>query len=116
MNSEKDHDAQFAALDRITLTQGQKHNLDGAKLQACIKAQQDDAVKASVHEGEGLGVEATPTMFVNGEKVDGAVPISELRTILDRALVQAGGSAPVHPADPADPEPPANRRPRRNEQ
>ena len=47
-------------------------------MQACIKAQQDDAVKASVHEGEALGVEATPTMFVNGEKVDGALPIGEL--------------------------------------
>jgi len=98
VNSEKSHDAQFAALDRITTTQGQKHNLDGAKLQTCIKAQQDDSVKASVHEGEDLGVEATPTMFINGEKVDGALPIDELRAVLDRALVQAGETAPVHPA------------------
>lgn len=98
VNSEKSHDAQFAALDRITMTQGQKHNLDGARLQACIKAQPDDSVKASVHEGEDLGVEATPTMFVNGEKVDGALPIDELRAVLDRALVQAGETAPVHPA------------------
>ena len=79
-------------------TQGQKHSLDATKLQACIKAQQDDAVKASVHEGEALGVEATPTMFVNGEKVDGALPIGELRAVLDRALVQAGVPAPAHPA------------------
>jgi hypothetical protein len=43
-------------------------------------------------------VEATPTMFVNGEKVDGALPIAELRAVLDRALVQAGESPPVHPA------------------
>jgi protein-disulfide isomerase len=98
VNSEKTHDAQFAALDRIALAQGQKHNLDGSKLQACIKAQQDDAVKASVHEGEALGVEATPTMFVNGEKVDGALPIGDLRAVLDRALVQAGVPAPVHAA------------------
>ena len=90
------------------LTQGQKHNLDAAKLQACIKAQKDDAVKASVHEGEALGVEATPTMFVNGEKMDGALPIGELRAVLDRALVQAGEPAPVHPAAA-----PATRRSRR---
>ena len=69
-----------------------------AKLQACIKAQQDDRVKASVHEGEDLGVEATPTMFINGEKVDGALPIDDLRAVLDRALVQAGQTPPVHPA------------------
>ena len=98
VNSEKSHDAQFAALDRIATEQGQKHNLDATKLQACIKAQQDDTVKASVHEGEALGVEATPTMFINGEKVDGALPISELRAVLDRALVQAGETPPVHPA------------------
>jgi protein-disulfide isomerase len=98
VNSEKSHDGQFAALDRMATEQGQKHNLDGTKLQACIKAQQDDKVKASVHEGEALGVQATPTMFVNGEQVDGAVSISELRTILDRALVQAGETPPAHPA------------------
>ncbi len=98
VNSEKGHDGQFAALDRLTMEQGQKHNLDGAKLQACIKAQQDDKVKASVHEGEALGVEATPTMFVNGEQVDGALSISELRAVLDRALVEAGETPPAHPA------------------
>ncbi len=98
VNSEKGHDAQFAALDRITVVQGQKHSLDGTKLQACIKAQQDEGVKASVREGETLGVDATPTMFVNGEKVDGALPLSELRAVLDRALVQAGVTPPVHTA------------------
>jgi len=98
VNSEKSHDGQFAALDRMAQAQGQKHNLDGAKLLACIKAQQDDNVKASVHEAEALGVEATPTMFVNGEKVDGALSISELRAVLDRALVQAGVPAPMHSA------------------
>jgi protein-disulfide isomerase len=98
VNSEKNHDGQFAALDRMALEQGQKHNLDGTKLQACIKAQQDDQVKTSVHEGEALGVEATPTMFVNGEQVDGALSLSELRAILDRALVQAGETPPAHPA------------------
>jgi len=98
VNSEKSHDAQFAALDRLAIAQGQKHNLDGTKLQACITAQQDEGVKASVREAEGLGVEATPTMFVNGEKVDGALPINELRAVLDRALIQAGVPAPAHPA------------------
>ena len=43
-------------------------------------------------------MEATPTMFINGEKVDGALPIDELRAVLDRALVQAGQTPPVHPA------------------
>jgi protein-disulfide isomerase len=109
VNAEKSHDLQFAALDRMTTEQGQKHNLDVTKLQVCIKAQQDDSVKSSVHEGEALGVEATPTMFINGEKVDGALPVSELRDVLDRALVQAGETAPVHPAAAASGTQPASK-------
>src|SRR3984893_8371619 len=96
VNSEKSPAGQFMVLDRLALTQGQKHNLDGTKLQTCIKGQQDERVKASVREAEALGVEAAPTMFVNGEKVDGALPISEMRTVLDRALVQAGDPVPAH--------------------
>jgi protein-disulfide isomerase len=97
VNKEKGLDSQLAALDRLALQQGQKHSLDGAQLQACMKAQQDDKVKASLREGESLGVEATPTMFVNGEKIDGALPISDIRAVLDRALQQAGVPAPAHP-------------------
>lgn len=98
VSSEKTRDAQYAALDRLTTEQGQKHNLDQTKLQSCIKAQNDDAVKASVKEGESVGVSATPTMFVNGQEMDGALPVSDLRAALDRALQQAGVPAPVHPA------------------
>jgi protein-disulfide isomerase len=101
VNSEKGQDAQAAALDRITLLQGQKHGLDVVKLQACIKTQNDTAVKASLKEGEALGIEATPTLFVNGEKLDGARPISEVRALLDRALQQAGVAPPAHPTNQA---------------
>jgi protein-disulfide isomerase len=97
VNSAKGRDAEFAELDRLTLLQGQNHNLDAVKLQSCIKAQNEDAVKASLKEGEALGVEATPTLFVNGEKMDGARPIADLRAVFDRALEQAGAAAPPHP-------------------
>jgi protein-disulfide isomerase len=101
INKEKGKDAQFAAVDRLVSEQGKKSNLDSAKLDACIKAQQDEKVKASVKEGESLGVEATPTLFINGEKVDGAVPVEQLRAVLDRALQQAGVTPPPHPATPS---------------
>ena len=100
VSSEKGLDAQFAALDRLTVEQGQKHNLDQSKLQACVKAQNEDAVKASMHEAEGVGVTATPTLFVNGQEMDGALPITEMRAALDRALQQAGVSVPAHPPTP----------------
>ena len=101
VNGLKDHDAQNSTLDRLALDQAQKHNEDLGQLQACMKAQNDAAIKASVREGETLGVSATPTMFVNGQEIDGALPITEIRAVLDRALQQAGVPAPVHPADTA---------------
>jgi protein-disulfide isomerase len=33
-----------------------------------------------------IGAQATPTMFVNGEKVEGAVPFATLKAIIDRKL------------------------------
>src|SRR5271165_2710401 len=87
VSGEKNRDGEFAVLDRLATTQGQNHNLDQTKLQSCIKAQNDDSIKASVHEGESVGVEATPTLFVNGEEMDGAIPIADVRAALDRALV-----------------------------
>ncbi len=103
VNSEKGKEAQFEALDRITMLQGQQHNLDTAKLQSCIKAQDDKAVKASMQEGDKLGLNATPTMFVNGQELEGALPIADVRTVLDRALEQAGVTPPPHPAEAAAP-------------
>ena len=98
VNSEKGHEAQFAALDKITLTEGAKFKVDTAKLQACVKAQKADAVTASVKEGEALGVDGTPTMFVNGRSVNGARSVEEFRAVFDSALQQAGVAAPAHPA------------------
>ena len=94
INGEKGHDGQNTELDKLAALQGQKHNLDVGKLQTCLKAQDDKAVRASMHEGDTVGVDATPTMFVNGQKLDGAVPVDEVRGALDRALKDAGVAPP----------------------
>ncbi len=96
VTEQKGRDSQFAELDKSTLSEAGKFKLDAAKLQACIKDQKDNAVKASVKEGESLGVTGTPTMFVNGQMLDGARPISEFRAVFDNALQQAGVPAPAH--------------------
>jgi protein-disulfide isomerase len=96
VNGAQGHDAQLALIDRAALLQGQQRNLDLARLQACVKAQDESAIKSSLHEGDSVGVTATPTIFVNGEEMDGALPIAELRAVLDRALTQAGVPPPVH--------------------
>jgi protein-disulfide isomerase len=106
VSSEKTPEARLEAVDKLTMLQGQKHNLDVVKLQSCIKAQDESAVKASMKEGDAIGVEATPTMFVGGQEIDGAVSISKLRAALDLALKDANLPVPDHgaatpPAAPA---------------
>jgi protein-disulfide isomerase len=103
VGNEKTPAARYDVLDRLTTLQGQKHNLDAAKLQSCIKAQDDSAVKASMKEGDAVGVDATPTLFINGEKLDGAVPPAELRAALDRALKDANLPVPDHSTGSAPP-------------
>lgn len=97
VDNEKTPGARFEAIDKVAMLQGQKHNVDVVKLQSCVKAQNDDAVRASMKEADGIGVNATPTLFINGQKIDGAVPISELRAALDSALKDAGQPVPEHP-------------------
>ena len=67
-----------------------------------MKTQDDGAVRASQREGDKLGVSATPAMFVNGQKIDGAVPIEEVRAVLDSALKDAGVAPPEHKPDTAE--------------
>jgi len=105
VSNEKTPGARLEALDRLTLLQGQKHNLDVVKLQSCVKAQDESAVKASVKGADAVGVDATPTLFVNGEKIDGAVPPNEVRAALDRALKGANLPVPDHAAASLTPPP-----------
>ena len=87
INGEKTPDARLAELDRIALVQGTEHKLDAAKLQACVKTQDTTAIQASVREGDSLGVDSTPTLFINGQEMSGGVvPLPRLRAVLDRAL------------------------------
>jgi protein-disulfide isomerase len=104
VNQEKGRDNQFAALDKAVLSEANKFKVDTPKLQACIKNQKDDSVKASVKEGESLGVSGTPTMFVNGQMMDGARPTADIRALFDSALQQAGAQAPAHASTASAPQ------------
>jgi protein-disulfide isomerase len=96
VDSEKTPGGRLEAIDKMAMLQGQKYSVDVVKLQSCVKAQNEDAVRASMKEADGLGVNATPTLFINGQKIDGAVPISEVRAALDTALKDAGQPVPEH--------------------
>ena len=84
----------FRNLDSAATDQANKHHLDIQKTQACLKKQDESTVRASMSEGDKLGVDSTPTLFINGERVSGAIPEVEMRSIIDRALVDAGDKTP----------------------
>ena len=80
-------------LDKLAREEGQRSKLDLAKLDACIAKQDESAVRASMKQGDSLGVNGTPTLFINGERISGALPQAELWTAIDRALREAGCAA-----------------------
>ena len=97
--SGEDHNLEKSqgTLDRIAREQGKIFSLDAAKLDACLAKQDDAAVRTSMKEAEALGVEGTPFLFVDGEKINGALPSEQVWMVIDRALRAAG----VEPPPPA---------------
>ncbi len=93
--SQKDVQNSFNELDHLTLDIGKKNGADTARLQACIKAQPDAVLKASITEGDSIGVNATPTVFVNGERLEGAVDLEEVKAALNQRLLEAGVQPPA---------------------
>jgi protein-disulfide isomerase len=94
INGKGTQELRVAELDRIAMQQATDHKLDAASLQACVKTQNDAAIKASLREGESLGVDSTPTLFINGQEMSGGVaPLPRLRAALDKALKDAGQPA-----------------------
>ncbi len=75
-----------AQLDKITREQGQFQHVDMAQLDACVAKQDPATVDAMKKLGTALQVDSTPTLFINGDKVDGAVPIDFIFNIIDNAL------------------------------
>lgn len=94
INGDKDLSKSFAELDRITLDLGKKNGANAAALQACIKDQPDTALKASMSEAEAMGVQATPTMFINGQELEGAVDAEDVKLVLNEQLKAAGIQPP----------------------
>jgi protein-disulfide isomerase len=104
INGKATQELRLAELDRVAMQQGADHKVDAGSLQACVKTQNDAAVKASVREGEALGVDSTPTLFINGEEMSGGVaPLPRLRAALDRALKSAAQVAAQPPASQTSP-------------
>lgn len=66
---------------------------DEAKVKACFEAEETKAaVVATLEEAEKIGVDSTPTFFINGRKLSGAQPLEAFQAIIDPELAKAGKS------------------------
>ena len=98
-------------LDKLTLDEGARQQLNQADLAACVQKQDATKIKASVKEAEAepLHVDSAPVLFINGEKVEGALPIETIYRIIDGALTAAGQTPPPPYVTPVKPAPAAIR-------
>lgn len=64
-----------------------KSGADVAKFEECFNSKKYAAhVDASLAEGQRLGINSTPSFFVNSQLVKGAQPIAEFREIIDESV------------------------------
>lgn len=99
---DRDLKKSFANLDRVAKQEATLGMLDEPRLDACIAKQDETKVRASAEEALSLGLEGTPALFIDGEKIPGALPEAQLWTVIDRAL-RAAGVQPPPPGQPSTP-------------
>ncbi|MEK7464963.1 MAG: DsbA family protein [Patescibacteria group bacterium] len=63
--------------------------LNAAQFNTCLDSgKYTDEVAKDFQDGQAAGVTGTPTFFINGQSVVGALPFAQFQTILDAALKQ----------------------------
>lgn len=89
------------ALDAIARDQGKAAKVDETALNACLAKQDQTTVQAGIKDAERLELGSTPVLFINGEKLEGAYPVTDVFRMIDEALIAQGKTPP--PAAPASP-------------
>jgi protein-disulfide isomerase len=70
---------------------GKAAGLDEAKLKDCVDNKKAEAaVKADQAEGMAIGVNSTPTFFINGHKLNGAESFDTFKKQIDDELGKSG--------------------------
>jgi protein-disulfide isomerase len=90
------HDKLFennTALTRPDLEKyAQELGLDMAKFKADLDAQKyKDSIQSDTKEGQAVGVNGTPAVFINGRKINGAYPWETFKKIADDELKKKKG-------------------------
>jgi protein-disulfide isomerase len=89
------HDLLFAAQPDFSRDElvgyARRLGLDGPAFSQCFDSTRfQDEILADQREGRQAGVHGTPTFFINGRKIEGALPIEEFRQAIRQALREAG--------------------------
>lgn len=65
--------------------------LDSGKWQACLKspAKVTATIEGNIESGVKLGVTGTPSYFINGRRLSGALPVEEFKRVIDEELSKA---------------------------
>jgi protein-disulfide isomerase len=95
----------FDALNRIARQMATLDKLDSSTLDACLTRQDETPVRNSMKKAESLKIEGAPALFVQGERIGGALPQDQVWMVIDRALRAAGVEPPAAPAQPAPSKP-----------
>ena len=87
------HDAMFANIRNLFVPAlketARKLGLDGARFDACLDSGKHAAnVRADYQLGESMGVNSTPTIYINGRALVGAQPFEAFKQIIDEELAR----------------------------
>ena len=88
------HDVVFENQQKMSMADltsyAKKVGANEGKLKECVDSKKyEGLIDENLKYAEKLGVRSTPTFFVNGQIVAGALPINEFSEIIDRELAQA---------------------------
>lgn len=77
----------FALVDLYPLAK--EVGVNEGRFRTCLdQGEMTSKVQADLQEGSNYGVQGTPTSFVNGMPVEGAVPFEQLKAVIDQVLAQ----------------------------
>jgi len=63
--------------------------MNGDEFRSCLSANKDTAnVQKDLADGQAVGVSGTPTFYINGKQIVGAVPYDTFKQAIDEALKQ----------------------------
>jgi protein-disulfide isomerase len=74
------------------ITRAEVLNLDTDEFEVCLDSEKyNESINADKREGMELGVNGTPTFYLNGKQISGAQPFSAFETEIEKLLSSFGG-------------------------